>query len=226
MSMICFDFDGTLVNPLAAVVHCVRDTCDAFALPCPSNEQIKPYIGPSVRGLFAGLLGSEVRLDQAMAHYWKVFEEEGIFEHQVYDGVPLLLGRLKRQDHRINVVTAKPATFARQVAHYLDLNLIIDEIFGPAIDQPWPGKVEFMRSICQGGALCTSGYLVGDRGDDMRAALEFGLTPVGVTWGFGSREELSLAGAHQLFQEISALDAWFQKELPAPEIHDLVTRAE
>lgn len=228
MSMICFDLDGTLVNPLPGVVHCVRDTCTTFGLPCPAPEAIRPFIGPSVRGLFAELLGEQApqRLDTVMAHYWKVFGEEGIFEHQIYDGVQLLLGRLKRQDHRINVVTAKPATYARQVAHYLDLNLIIDEIFGPAIDQPWPGKVAFMKSVCQGGALCTSGYLVGDRGDDMRAAVAFGLTPVGVTWGFGSREELLEGGAQHIFDEIQALDAWLQRELPDPEIHDLVTRAE
>ena len=228
MSMICFDFDGTLVNPLPGVVHCVRDTCETFGWASPTPEEIRPFIGPSVRGLFAQLLGSEAprRLDEVMAYYWKVFGEEGVFEHQVYDGVQLMLGRLKRQDHRINIITAKPAPFARRVAHHLDLNLIIDEIFGPAIDQPWPGKVDFMKSICQGGALCSGGYLVGDRGDDMRAALEFGLTPLGVTWGFGNRDELLEGGAEVLFEEIQSLDAWFQRELPDPEIHDLVTRAE
>ena len=228
MSTLCFDFDGTLVNPLPGVAHCVRDTCGAFGLPCPTPAEIRPFIGPSVRGLFAHLLGNEApqRLNEVMAHYWKRFGEAGVFEHHVYDGVQLMLGRLKRQDHRIYLVTAKPATYARQVAHHLDLNLIIDEIFGPAIDQPWPGKREFMKSVCQGGALCRGGYMVGDRGEDMRAALEFGLTPLGVTWGFGSRDELLEGGAEALFDEIPSLDAWFQRELPGPEIHDLVTRAE
>jgi len=227
MSMICFDLDGTLVDPLPGVIHCVGDTCRTFGLPCPTPAEIRPFIGPSVRGLFQSLLGLQVqRIDEVMAHYWKVFGEAGLFEHQVYDGVQLLLGRLKRQDHRINVITAKPATFARQVAHNLDLNLIIDEIFGPSIDQPWPGKIEFMKSIAQGGALCGSGYLVGDRGDDMQAALEFGLTPLGVTWGFGTREELLEGGAEVVFDEVKTLDAWFQRELPDPETHDLVTRAE
>jgi phosphoglycolate phosphatase len=228
MSMICFDLDGTLVNPMPGVLHSMREACTKLGLPCPTEGEIRPYIGPSVRGLFAKLLGSEApaRLEQAMATYWEVFAEEGIFEHQIYDGVQLMLGRLKRQDHRIFVVTAKPATYARRVAHHLDLNLIIDDIFGPAPTDAWPGKVEFMRSICQGGALCQGGYLVGDRGEDMKAAQEFGLTPLGVTWGFGDREELLQGGAKFLFDGIPALDGWFRQELPDPEIHDLVTRAE
>jgi phosphoglycolate phosphatase len=228
MGMICFDLDGTLVNPLPGVVHCVRETCAAFDLPCPSPEEIRPFIGPSVRGLFAQCLGAEapVRLEKVMATYWELFGEAGIFEHQIYDGVQLMLGRLKRQDHRIFVVTAKPATFARRVAHHLDLNLVIDDIFGPSPSEVWPGKVEFMKTVCQGGALCHGGYMVGDRGGDMIAAREFQLRPLGVTWGFGSREELLQGGAEDLFDDIPSLDSWFRQELPDPEIHDLVTRAE
>ncbi len=228
MSVICFDLDGTLVNPLPAVVHCVRETSAAFSLPCPNVEAIRPFIGPGVRDLFGGILGAEApaRLDQVMATYWEIFGEEGIFEHQIVEGVQLMLGRLKRQDHRVFLVTAKPATFARRVAHHLDLNLIIDEIFGPAPSDIWPGKVAFMKTVCQGGALCQGGYLVGDRGDDMRAAREFQLRPLGVTWGFGSPEELLQGGAERLFHDVEALDAWFRQEFPDPEIHDLVTRAE
>jgi phosphoglycolate phosphatase len=228
MSVICFDLDGTLVNPLPAVIHCMRETCRAYDLPCPSPDEIAPYIGPSVRGLFVQLLGPRApqELDKSMAAYWEIFGEEGIYEHQIYEGVQLMLGRLKRQDHRIFVVTAKPATFARRVAHHLDLNLIIDEIFGPAPSEVWPGKLEFMKSVCQDGAICQGGYMVGDRGEDMRAGLEFQLKPLGAAWGFGSREELLQGGAEILFDEIKSLDAWFQQELSDPEIHDLVTRAE
>lgn len=228
MSVICFDLDGTLVNPLPGVTHCMRETCRAFDLPCPTPGEIAPYIGPSVRGLFAKLLGPRApqELDKVMAAYWEIFGEEGIYEHQIFEGVQLMLGRLKRQDHRILVVTAKPATFARRVAHHLDLNLIIDEIFGPAPSEVWPGKLEFMKSVCQGGAICRGGYMVGDRGEDMQAGLEFQLQPLGAAWGFGSREELLQGGAEALFDDIKSLDAWFQKELSDPEIHDLVTRAE
>ena len=227
MGVICFDLDGTLVNPLPAVSHCLRETCGAHHLPCPTEAEIRPFIGPSVRGLFARLLGPRVEeLDKVMATYWEVFGEEGIFEHQIYDGVQLMLGRLKRQDHRIFIVTAKPATYARRVVHHLDLNLIVDDVFGPAPADVWPGKVEFMASICQGGALCQGGIHIGDRGDDMRAARKFQLLPLGVTWGFCPREELTDGGAEFLFEDIPSLDAWFKGRLSDPEIHDLVTRAE
>lgn len=227
MGMICFDLDGTLVDPLPAVTHCLREACAAHRLPCPSEAEIRPFIGPSVRGLLTQRLGPRAgEIGRVMATYWEVFGEEGIFKHRIYDGVQLLLGRLKRQDHRIFVVTAKPATFARRVVHHLDLNLVIDDVFGPAPGDVWPGKVEFMASIYQGGALCHGGHMVGDRGADMLAARAFQLRPLGATWGFGSREELQEGGAEILFDDIPALDTWFKAQLPDPEIHDLVTRAE
>lgn len=229
MSTICFDLDGTLVDPLPGISHCMREICAAFGLTCPTEAEIRPFIGPSVRGLMSRISGAEEgsdRLRELMARYWEVFSEEGVFEHRVYEGVQLMLGRLKRQDHRIFAVTAKPAPYARRVAHHLDLNLVIDDIFGPAPDQAWPGKLAFMESVCQGGALCTGGYMVGDRGEDMKAGLAFDLIPLGVTWGYGSREELEASGARHLFDDIPALDDWFRQELPAPETRDLVARAE
>ena len=41
--------------------------------------------------------------------------------------------------------------------------------------------------------------MVGDRRHDIAGALQNGVHPAGVLWGYGSREELTAAGAKQLF---------------------------
>jgi phosphoglycolate phosphatase len=45
----------------------------------------------------------------------------------------------------------------------------------------------------------------GDSGVDMQTALAAGMTPVGVTWGFRSREELLSSGATRLINHPSEL---------------------
>lgn len=165
MALLVFDLDGTLVDPLPGVVHAVAATCQAFELRQPDVSEIRPYIGPSVRGLFMALSGAAEgsdRLREIMAHYWRVFDDESVYEHRVYEGAALMLGRLKRQDHRVVVITAKPAPFARKVAHHLDLNLFIDELYGPAPTEPWPGKVAFVETLREQGLLNPPGYFIGD----------------------------------------------------------------
>ena len=48
------------------------------------------------------------------------------------------------------------------------------------------------------GIVFPGAPLVGDRREDVRAALANGLRPVGITWGYGDHAELSSAGARTI----------------------------
>jgi phosphoglycolate phosphatase len=67
---------------------------------------------------------------------------------------------------------------------------------------------------------------VGDRGVDMSAARGQGLEPVGVGWGYGSREELTAAGAAHVFDTVPELDDWLRIRYPQPERYDAFSRSE
>ena len=47
--------------------------------------------------------------------------------------------------------------------------------------------------------------MIGDREHDIKGAITNGVTPVGVLWGFGSREELKREGATLLCERPEAL---------------------
>lgn len=228
MGMICFDLDGTLADPLRAVCHCVRRTCEELGLPVPTREQVACHIGYGAGELFITLpgMGDPARLEQALEQYWTHFAAEGVVKYRIYDGVLLMLARLKRQGHQIYAVTVQPARFARQVLHQFDLLLAFDEVFGSSPDAPWRNKAEVIAQLHEQGTLQPGGYLVGDRPEDMAAAKAHGLIPVGVTYGFGQAEELRKAGAFCLFDSAAALDDWFKGQLHDPEIHDSFTRSE
>ncbi len=228
MALICFDLDGTIVDPLLGVRNCVARVCREMGLPCPAEATLQDWIGFGMRESLARLPGLEApdRLEEALDRYLDAYREDGVFEHEVYEGAHLMLARLKRQGHRIYIVSSKPGLFARRITYQFDLNLIFDEIFGAELKGAWQPKTVVLERLRQSGTIWPGGYFIGDRGDDMHAARGHGLRAIGVTYGYGSRKELLDAGAEVLVDSIPELDAWLAGELPDAEIHDAFTRAE
>jgi phosphoglycolate phosphatase len=228
MGLICFDLDGTLVDPLLGIHRCVGLLCGEFGCPAPARGTVASWIGFGIREGLASIPGLEEpsRLEQALDRYAELYEERGLYEHEIYLGVHLMLARLKRQGHRIYIVSAKPAGYARRITFHFDLNLIFDDIFGSSLKAAWQSKTVVLERLRQQGTIWPGGYFIGDRGDDMRAAKDHGLHAVGVTYGYGSREELQKGGAEVLLDSVPELDAWLQAELTDPEFHDPFSRAE
>jgi phosphoglycolate phosphatase len=224
MALICFDLDGTLVDPLHAVHHCVRLTCEAFGLPCPSEDQVAARIDAGAAALFDGL--DPARMEAVQERYWKHFAEEGIVLHRIHDGILLMLTRLKHQGHQLYLVTGKPVRYARQVLHQFDLLLAFEDVFGSELQSPWRSKGEVVAQLRQRGTLQPGGFMVGDQADDMAVARANGLIPVGVTYGFGGSKALQGAGAEYLFDSVTALDDWFKEKLHEPETLDSFSKSE
>lgn len=215
MSPLCFDLDGTLVNPLRGVQHCVHLTCLDLGLPCPEESETARFIGPGVWGLFAAMPGLDDpgRFREAMERYWSHFRVEAIPRHELYEGVPAMLERLKRQGHNLYAVSAKPTPFARQVLQRFELESAFDDVFGGSTTVPWTSKTDLIGKLRQGGLLRSGGYLVGDRASDMEAARAHGMRAIGVGYGFGSHGELLQGGAEVILDSVPALDAWLGEEL-------------
>ncbi len=228
MALICFDLDGTIVNPLLGVRNCVARVCREMGLTCPDEATIRDWIGFGMRESLAMIPGLEdpKKLEEALDRYVDAYREDGVFEHEVYEGIHLMLSRLKRQGHRIYIVSSKPGLFARRITYQFDLNLIFDDVFGAELKGAWQPKTVVLDRLRQEGRIEPGGYFIGDRGDDMRAAKDHGLHAIGVTYGYGSRKELLDAGAEILLDSVPDLDVWLAQELTDPEIHDAFTRAE
>ena len=228
MALICFDLDGTIVNPLLGVRNCVARVCREMGLTCPDEATIRDWIGFGMRESLAMIPGLEdpKKLEEALDRYVDAYREDGVFEHEVYEGIHLMLARLKRQGHRLYIVSSKPGLFARRITYQFDLNLIFDDVFGAELKGAWQPKTVVLNRLRQEGRIGPGGYFIGDRGDDMRAAKDHGLHAIGVTYGYGSRKELLDAGAEILLDSVPDLDAWLARELMDPEIHDAFTRAE
>ena len=241
MGLIFFDLDGTLVDPVRAMTHAAELTYHEFDLEPPTSGAVAEAVGLGAGALFADHpeFQNPARLAAALESYWIHFAESSIVKHRLFAGVPLMLTRLKRQGHRIYLVTVLPTRYAKRVLHHFDLLLAFDEVFGSGPGGPGQAKADLLAQVrSQGviaqtgflvgdrGVIAQTGFLVGDRGVDMATARDLGLRALGVTYGFGSERELLDAGAELLFDSVPALDEWLAREWPDPEVHDPFTRSE
>ena len=83
-----------------------------------------------------------------------------------------------------------------------------------------------LADLAARGTIWPGGVFIGDRGVDMAAARDHGLEAIGVGWGYGSREELTAAGAARIFDTVADLDGWLRIRYPQPERFDAFSRSE
>jgi phosphoglycolate phosphatase len=124
------------------------------------------------------------------------FSETGIYENEVYDGVPEMLADLRASSHRLFVATAKPLVFTEKIMKHFRLSNYFEGIYGSELNGKLDNKVELIRHILKNAELSPGETLmIGDRMYDIRGARENGCMSLGVTYGYGSEGELESAGA-------------------------------
>ena len=208
--ILLFDLDGTLTDPRPGIVGCIRFALDQLRVPCPSDDVLAGYIGPPLRGTFATLLDTPdaARVEEAMRLYRHRFADTGLYENNVYEGVPAMLDRVGRVADAAYVATSKPAVYAERIVSHFKLGHHFRKVYGPELDGRWDDKAELLAYL-----LATEGVgpgaavMVGDRAADITAARANQIRSIGVLWGYGSEAELTDAGADMLCRTPSELAA-------------------
>jgi phosphoglycolate phosphatase len=72
------------------------------------------------------------------------------------------------------------------------------EIYGSELDGTRTDKTELLAWARAGSGSAAESVMVGDRYHDMIGARNNAFRAIGVTWGYGTPEELRDAGAHDL----------------------------
>lgn len=195
---ILFDLDGTLSDPGPGIVACIQSALREMGHRPPAASELTQYIGPPLRGTFATLLATDdsARIEQAVASYRERFSKTGMFENNVYPGIPEVLEQLASPGTTLFVATAKPRRYAIQIIEYFRLATYFEGIFGPELDGRFDDKGELISHILATYQLqAEESVMIGDRANDIIAAKKNGLSSVGVTYGYGSLDELLSAGA-------------------------------
>lgn len=196
---IFFDLDGTLCEPREGIVRCFQYALRELGhTKPPPDDQLLGYIGPPLRDSFATLLNSSDTefVKRAVELYRERFASKGIFENTLYTGITDVLVALQTDRYQLHVVTSKPTVFARQIIGHFGLERFFHDIYGSELDGTRAGKGELIaHALEQEQIHPPEAVMIGDRKHDIKGALANGVRPIGALRGYGSREELTQAGA-------------------------------
>lgn len=200
------DLDGTLVDPKPGIVASFQFALQRLGARVPPMEDLLWVIGPPLRTSFPKLLGASDRTEEAVALYRENYLGGAMYDAVVYAGIPDALEVLSAAGCRLFVATAKPHHYARPILEHFELAGHFAAIYGPELDGTNDRKADLIAHIITRESVRPeAAIMIADREHDVVAATRNGIRTVGVTWGYGSVEELSTAGAASLCASPSKL---------------------
>lgn len=205
---ILFDLDGTLTNPELGITNCVMYALEKFGIKESDRKKLYPFIGPPLTYSFQNFYGlSEEESKQAVIFYRERFSVKGLYENEVYKGVPEMLQSLKQQGKVIILATSKPEKFAVEILKHFDLYQYFDYIAGATMDGSRGEKADVIAYALEISNIedKSQAVMVGDRNYDILGAKEHGLDSMGVLFGFGDLEELTNAGATYIAETVEEI---------------------
>ena len=211
VSTVLFDLDGTLTEPFEGITKSIQYALTGLGAPVPTQAELAHYIGPPLRRTFGALLDTDDPqvIEEAMRLYRERFADVGLFENTLYDGIVDLLVALQSAAVPLFVVTAKPRIFAERIIEHFELTQYFTAIYGAELDARFDNKADLIEHLLvQEQLLAQTAVMIGDRREDVIAAKTHGMAAIGVTYGYGSDEELRAAGADRICgspQELLAL---------------------
>lgn len=204
---IFFDLDGTLTDPGMGITNSVAYALRQTGREVPLREELYAYIGPPLLDQFQATYG--MSLDEARVlvdHFHNYFERQGILENQLYEGIPQALQALKDAGATLVVATSKPEPFALRVLERFDLTRYFTLVAGSTLDEQRTHKADVIAYAMETlGRPMGKALMVGDRKHDVLGAKVHGIPTVGALYGYGSREELTEAGAVAIADTVADL---------------------
>lgn len=179
----------------------MKHALEQLGRPCPPDDVLASFIGPSLRQAFATLLGSSNTelIGQALALYRERLSAKGLYENALYPGIPEMLERAGQVGSASFVVTSKLTIFARRIVEHFELAGHFTQVYGSQPDGQFDDKAELIAHVLESEKIDPdAAVMIGDRAVDIRGARANSIRSIGVLWGYGSEQELVEAGADRL----------------------------
>ena len=191
---IYFDLDGTLTDPYEGITRCILYALDELGYPHPDDDYLYSCIGPPLWDTFPELVGEELT-KKAVALYRERFVDVGWKENKPYEGIHDALEIIAAAGHTLFVATAKPHMHAARIIEHFGMGDYIHNVYGSELDGTRATKTDLLKFAVDKNPGTVTRIMIGDRRHDLAGAIANDIEPVGVTWGYGSLEELETAGA-------------------------------
>jgi phosphoglycolate phosphatase len=206
--VILFDLDGTLSDPKVGITKSVQYALQKLNIIEPDIDKLECFIGPPLQVTFAEQYGFDEEKTQKAIHFYRErFKETGMFENELYSGIPLLVKTLREHTFKLVVATSKPTLFADQILKHFNIDHYFELVVGSNLDGTRTSKTEIIQCILDKYKEhhLDDFIMIGDRKHDVIGANNTGIDSIGVTFGYGSFEELSHSNPTYIVNSVDQL---------------------
>ena len=204
------DLDGTLTDPSQGITRGVMYALERFGIHETDPKKLYPFIGPPLYDSFMQYYGFDLPTAyKAIEYFQEYYSTQGMYENIPYPGLRELLYRWRDKGKKLILATSKPQVFAVRILERFGMADAFTFMAGGDVEEKRVAKNMVLEyALKQLGLENTQGCLmIGDRKFDVLGAAEHGIPALGVLYGFGSKEELSQAGARWLAEDVNELEA-------------------
>ena len=207
-STVLFDLDGTLTDPALGICTSVQYALKKSGREVGPMEKYFKYIGPPLLRSFEVYdNATPEEAKELLGFYRERFSTVGLFENEVYPGIPELLRELKAAGAAVAVCTGKPTVYSEQILEHFGLAQYIDFVSGIPLDREPLDKCEVIaHALWKLGVSDRSGcVMVGDRSHDAIGAKMARVNFIGVLYGYGSRDEFEMENVGTIVSTVDEL---------------------
>ncbi len=205
IEVIVFDVDGTLLDTREFISQAYEHVLQQYGLPARSRAEIASQIGKTLQECYEFLAPGGDFLLLKPAH--DVFQDANLHLIRQFDSVPGTINELRRRGYQLALWTGR----AHNLYDSLQAAALNTELFEVIIDpthisrgKPDPQGLQHIAKLLD--VPVSSMMMVGDAVVDIIAGKRAGVAKtVGITYGFGTREELERSGPDALIDDFNDL---------------------
>lgn len=194
---VLFDLDGTLTDSAEGITQCVHYALEQLGIDAPDPSELNCFVGPPLHEMFMKYANlDEKTADRAVEIYRERYTQIGIYENRLYPYITKLLALFKKNGITMGVASSKPEIYVKQILKRFGIDHYFKVIVGSELDGTRVKKKEVLEEAIHRLRMDRKKdqiVLVGDTAFDVLGAHEAGIACIGVSYGYGDREDLEVA---------------------------------
>jgi HAD superfamily hydrolase (TIGR01509 family) len=205
---VIFDFDGTLVDGLDAIVECFTLTFDKFDILLPSREEIRKKIGMPLLDIFRDFLPADRHhlVQKVMDVYRSLAREILPKKTRLRKGVFETISFLKNSEVKLGIATSKATDTTVKTLQNLNALIFFDFVCGiDLVNRPKPHPEQLLLTVKALGSQPGRAIMIGDTYIDVMAAKAAGIYSIAVLDGYGERKLIEEAAPDLQIETITEL---------------------
>ncbi len=207
--LIVFDFDGTLGDTKENIVKTMQETMRRMGFPIPDEATIASTIGLPLEDGFVIMAPGITREKclECAALYRIVFDEyKAQLQPKAFPGVIDTLAAIKAKGIQMAVASSRLSVSLDAFVKDMGLGDFIEYVLGVDFQRrPKPNPDPVLQCLEHFGVNADDALVVGDMAVDIKMGAAAKCRTCGVTWGNGTREQLSAAGADSIIDSMQEL---------------------